>query len=170
MSPSFTKAFVFSCLHRSSSAVSCDPLTFAAFLPSLILFHFHLFLFISLFSSHSFSRSHACLSSREWLHIFARWVFHALICMVLTLSVEKKNESNNQPLKLQLLTPTNLWLHQVWTSVQCYPKWSSFSFMLVMGMLCVYFLLPILLLVSFVAAFNYPAYNWQWCVMRFQLI
>lgn len=33
-------------------------------------------------SSHSFSHSHACLSSREWLRTSARWVPHASICMV----------------------------------------------------------------------------------------
>lgn len=99
----FFKILVFhQCCHRYSSAV-CPPLTFCC--------PFHWFLFcILLFTSHSFSHSHACLSSREWLHIFARWVFHALICMVShDLSDYYFVEQMMSSFRLQLLL-NRLWL------------------------------------------------------------
>lgn len=39
--------------------------------------------------------SHACLSSREWLHTSARWVSHVLICMVLTCPAKKNTAQKN---------------------------------------------------------------------------
>lgn len=81
----FMEAFVFTRHHLFSAATLDWSVTSAGLLP------LHWFLFLFLFSSPSFSHSHACLSSREWFHIFARWVFHALICMVLMYPVETSN-------------------------------------------------------------------------------